>query len=313
MVRIWLCLPAIALLAGGCLGGSAGDTEGRSTTVGDARSSVPIVPHQPATHVRVTVVVHGRQPQAGNNVGRDLTVRLRLSCAPRVMYLADTDELCRRVEADPARFADTTTVPGCYGKAPTITIAVDGRLNGRKLAFAYYGGCGSPSAGAWMALVHKEPAVVAATKAARAAPVRVPYVRGMGLGRAISRLQTRGLLASVPAGWPPIPGVVTHQSRAPGSRTLSGSIVRLRVTPVVTSCCMMPAPARPTPQLVGLPYTQAEAAMRGWLRVQGRTPALTGPLSLYGLDAFVVAFQWVPAGLPTPPEGVSVRLVRRSA
>jgi hypothetical protein len=47
--------------------------------------------------------------------------------------------------------------------------------------------------------------------------------------------------------------------------------------------------------------------------VRGTTPALSGPLSLYGLDAFVVAFQWTPAGLPTPPDGVSVRLVRRSA
>jgi hypothetical protein len=253
MVRIWLCLLAIALLGGGCLGGSAGDTQGRSTAVGDALSSVPIAPRQPATHVRITVVVHGLQPQVGNNVGRDLSVRLRLSCAPRVVYLADTDELCRRVVADPARFADTTTDPGCYGgKASAITVAVDGRLNGRKLAFVYNGGCGSPSAGAWMALVHKQPAVVAATKAARAAPVRVPYVRGMGLSQAISRLQTRGLLASVPAGWP-IFGVVTHQSRAPGSRTLSGSVVRLRVTPIVTSGLTMPPPSRPVPQLIGPP------------------------------------------------------------
>jgi hypothetical protein len=312
MLRAWICLMAIALLGGGCLGGSADSPYVGSTTVGDALSSVPIPPHQPATHVRITVVVHGLQPQVGNNVGRDLTVRLRLSCAPRVMYLADTDDLCRRVEADPGRFSDTTTDPGCYGKAAAITIAVDGRLNGRKLAFAYYGGCGSPSAGAWMALVHHEPAVVAATKAARAAPVRVPYVKGMGLRQAIRRLQARGLLASVPAGWP-IFGVVTHQSRAPGSRTLSGSVVSLRVTPVVTGCCTIPAPARPTPQLVGLPYTQAEAAMGGWLRVRGTTPALSGPLSLYGLDAFLVAFQWGPVGLPTPPEGVWVRLVRRSA
>ena len=53
--------------------------------------------------------------------------------------------------------------------------------------------------------------------------------------------------------------------------------------------------------------------MGAWPRVRGTTPALSGPLSLYGLDAFVVAFQWTSAGLPTPPEGVSLRLVRRSA